>query len=654
MCGVAGLFHPTREAPPGVAELRRMADAIAHRGPDGEGFHAEPHIGFGHRRLSFVDLAGGAQPMATPDGAVVVCFNGEIYNHAALRAELEAAGHLYQTRSDTETLLHGWREWGTGLLGRLSGMFAFALWDRNRGELLLARDRAGEKPMHWSVLPDGTLAFASEIPALLALPGVSRAMDPAAAEDFLALGYIPDPATIHRAIRRLPAAHFLLLRRGQAELDLAPRRYWQPPRAANPHAAEGAARELERRLDAAVRAQLMSDVPLGAFLSGGVDSASVTALAARALREAGAPALSTFTIGFDNANDERGAARALAARLGTEHRDALGTADYLAAAREMAGVFAEPFGDHSCVPTLAVCRLARRHVKGALSGDGGDEVFAGYRRYRFHALVEGARRLLPADVRRRAVGALARLYPKLDRAPRFLRAKTTLTELSLDSAMGYYRTVSKIQDERRRALWSPAQRAAIDGHDPAARFAALMGECEEGADPLLQAQYADLHTYLPGDILVKTDRTSMAVSLELRPPILDPEVMGWGMALPPGLKLAGGVGKRVLREAMEPHLPAELLWGKKRGFADDLAGQFRARAGEVRARLGGGAMEASGLFDRAALLRLADEHESGAFDHAQAIWQLLAFEGWLHAGAGGGGTATAGAAGPAGQERVAA
>lgn len=632
MCGIAGLFHPERGTPPDLADLRRMADAIAHRGPDGEGFHAEPHVGFGHRRLSFVDLAGGAQPMSTPDGEVTVCFNGEIYNHGELRAELEALGYRHQTRSDTETLLHGWRAWNTGLLGRLRGMFAFALWDRARGHLLLARDRAGEKPLHWSVLPDGTFAFASEIPALLALPGVPRAPDPAAAEDFLALGYIPDPATAYAAIRRLPAAHFLLLSRGPQPLDPKPRRYWRAPRVANAHAAEGAAEELRRRLDAAVRSQLMSDVPLGAFLSGGVDSASVTALAARALGERGGPSLSTFTIGLENAADERPAARALAARLGTEHRDESGTADYLVAARAMARVFHEPFGDHSCVPTLAVCRLARRHVKGALSGDGGDEVFAGYRRHRFHALVEAARRLLPVGVRRGAVGALARLYPKLDRAPRFLRAKTTLTELSLDSALGYYRAVSKVQDERRRALWSPAQRAAIAGHEPSARFAALMGECDEGADPLFQAQYADLHTYLPGDILVKTDRTSMSVSLELRPPILDPDVMGWGMALPAGVKLRGGFGKRVLREAMEPLLPADLLWGTKRGFADDLAGQFRARAGEVRARLGGEAMMDSGLFDRGALLRLLDEHASGAFDHAQALWQLLAFEGWLAAG----------------------
>jgi len=641
MCGVAGLFHPLREAPPDSATLRRMADALAHRGPDGEGLHAEPHLGLAHRRLSFVDFAGGAQPMATPDGAVTVCFNGEIYNHAELRAELESLGHRYLTRSDTETLLHGWREWGTALLGRLKGMFAFALWDRGRGELLLARDRAGEKPLHWATLPDGTLAFASELPALLALPRLSRALDRAAADDFLALGYIPDPATIYREIRRLPAAHFLLLRRGEP-LDLAPRRYWQPPRRAMAAAAADAPAELARRLEAAVRSQLMSDVPLGAFLSGGVDSASVVAFAAEALQEVGAPALSTFTIGFEDGADERPMAAAIAARFRTAHHAESGTTDYLAAARVLAAVFAEPFGDHSAVPTLAVCRLARRHVKGALSGDGGDEVLAGYRRYRFHALVEAARRLIPRGLRRTAVAGLAAAYPKLDRAPRFLRAKTTLTELSLDSALGYYRSVCKVQEERRAALWSPDQRAAVSGHDPAARFAALMAECDE-ADPLLQAQYADLHTYLPGDILVKTDRTSMAVSLELRPPMLDHEFMAWGMALPAHVKLSGGVGKRVLREAMAPHLPADLLWGAKRGFADDLAGQFRRQAGEVRARLLGPAMLDSGLFDAAGLARLADEHAGGAFDHAQALWQLLAFEGWLH-GAGAGEAAPAAAA----------
>ena len=625
MCGVVGLFHPSDPRVPALGLLRRMAEAVRHRGPDGEGFHAEPHLGLGHRRLAIVDLAGGAQPMASEDGTLTVSFNGEIFNHQALRHELTAAGHCFRTRSDTEAILHGWREWGPGCLDRLSGQFAFALWDRGRGELLLARDRLGEKPLHYARLADGTLAFASELAGLLALPDLSRRLDPAVVDDFLALGYVPDPQTMYAGIRRLPAAHFLLLRRGVAELPV-PRRYWQPPTAAAPAPADAAA-ELARRLEAAVQAQLMSDVPLGAFLSGGVDSSAVTAFAARGR----ATPLATFTIGFPGGADERPQAAAIAAQFGTIHRAKAGTADYLAAARDQAGIFGEPFGDHSSVPTLAVCTLARRHVTVALSGDGGDEVFAGYRRYRWHQLAEAVRAHIPGPLRRRVIGGLARAYPKLDRAPRWLRAKHTLTEISLDSAMGYWRTVCKLHEDRRRGLFSPAQRAAVEGHDPAARFGTLMAECDPD-DALLQAQYADLHTYLPGDILVKVDRTSMAVSLEVRPPLLDPSLVAWGMALPAHLKLRGGVGKRVLRDAMAPTLPAELLWRPKQGFAASIGGQFRDQAATLRERLLGAAMLDSGLFDGPALGRLVDEHASGRFDHAQALWQLLVFEGFLAGG----------------------
>jgi asparagine synthase (glutamine-hydrolysing) len=337
-------------------------------------------------------------------------------------------------------------------------------------------------------------------------------------------------------------------------------------------------------------------------------------------------------------------AQRISERYGTAWHAEEGTADYVAAARDQARIFGEPYGDHSSVPTLAVCKLARQHVTVALSGDGGDEVFAGYRRYRFHMLAENARRLLPAGVRKHVVGTLAALYPKLDRAPRWLRAKTTLTEISLSSALGYYNTVCKLAGTQRRGLYSASQRAAVDGHDPSARFAALMAECDPD-DSLLQAQYADVHTYLPGDILVKTDRTSMAVSLELRPPILDPALVRWGMALPPGQKLKDGFGKYALRKAMDGRLPEDLLWGAKRGFADAIGGQFRAQAATVRARLTGGAMLDSGFFDGATLGRLVDEHVSGALDHSQALWQLLVLEGFLTAEAGHG--AAAGAAAPA-------
>ncbi len=630
MCGLAGLFQPLDPAPPALGAVRRMCDAIAHRGPDGDGFHAAAHVALGHRRLAIVDLAGGVQPMFTEDGQVAIVFNGEIYNHVELRRELEAAGHRFRTRSDTEAILHGWRQWGFGVLERLNGMFAFAIWDTGRGELLLARDPLGEKPLHYAMLPDGTLAFASEIGALLTLPGLDHRLDPLAAEDFLALGYIPDPQTIFAAIRRLPAAHGLLLRRGEKP-GLAPRRYWRPPTAARRDAIgmPDAAAELARRLDHSVRARLMSDVPLGAFLSGGVDSGAVTALAARARREAEGTPLDTFTIGFPGtAEDERAAAARVAALLGTHHRDEAGEVDYVEAARDQARIFGEPFGDHSSVPTLAVSALARRHVTVALSGDGGDEVLAGYRRYRWHVLAEGIRRHIPAPLRRHVIGALARAYPKLDRAPRWLRAKHTLTEISLDSEMGYWRTVCRVHHDRRRALFGPAQRAALDGYEPAGRVATLMGECDP-EDPLLQAQYADIHTYLPGDILVKTDRTSMAVSLELRPPLLDPDLVGWGLALPAKLKLDRGVGKRVLREAMAPHLPADLLWGRKTGFATPLGGALRRQGAKLRARLLGAPMLDAGLFDAAAIARLIEEHEGGGADHAQPLWHLLAIEGFL-------------------------
>ncbi|MBY0336534.1 MAG: asparagine synthase (glutamine-hydrolyzing) [Acetobacteraceae bacterium] len=625
MCGLVGIFEPLRPATPSLGRLRAMADAVSHRGPDGEGFHAEPHLGLGHRRLSFVDLAAGAQPMATPDGEVTVAFNGEIYNHGSLRRELEALGHRHRTRSDTECLLHGWRAWGPGLLDRLTGMFAIALWDRGKGELLLARDRLGEKPLHYAPLPEGGLGFASELGALFALPAVSRGIDPAAIEDYLALGYIPDPATAYAGIRRLPAAHMLLLRRGRA-LELAPRRYWQAPRRAA-RTSDAAPAALANRLEMAVRGQLMADVPIGAFLSGGVDSASVVALAAPALATSG-QCLSTFTIGFPGPDDERPAAAELAARFATRHEAEAGPDDYLAAADEVAAIFQEPFGDHSAVPTLAVCRLARRRVKGALSGDGGDEVFGGYRRHRFHVLASAARRLLPAPVRREVVGRLASLYPKLDRAPRWLRAKHTLTEISLDAAVAYYRSAAKLQDEARRGLLSAPLRAALDGHDPSARFAALIGEADPD-DPLLQAQYADIHTYLPGDILVKTDRTSMAVSLELRAPLLDHGLVSWGMSLPARDKMRGGHGKRVLREAMAGRLPADLLWGRKRGFADSLAPAFRARAEELSRRLSRPALRDAALLDAGAVRRLVEEHASGARDHAQPLWQLLVLEAWL-------------------------
>ena len=627
MCGLTGIYHP--DAPIDRALLTRMNGAIAYRGPDGDGFHVEAGVGLGHRRLSIVDVAGGAQPMWNEDESVVIVFNGEVYNFPTLRPELSALGHVFRNRSDTEAVIHAWETWGPGCLLHLNGMFAFALWDRRQGVLFLARDRLGKKPLYYAHTPAGALVFGSELAALMAVPDLPRQIDPAAVDDFFAMGYVPDPGTIYTGVHKLSAAHYLLLGTGTGTGTATPIRYWTPPTQSAPMEEQDAIRGLVTHLAAATQSRLMSDVPLGAFLSGGVDSGAVVATAAGLQSDP----LRTFTIGMPGPQDETALAAQVAARYGTDQHNDIAAPDYLDAARRQAAIFGEPFGDSSAVPTEAVCALARRHVTVALSGDGGDEVFAGYRRYRWHQMAEGVRAYIPAGLRRHVLGGLARVYPKMDWAPRPLRAKNTLTEISLDSALGYYRTIAKLHHAQRRALFSAPLRAALDGHDPSDRIVALMDQCDD-EDSLLQAQFTDIQTYLVGDILTKVDRTSMAHSLEARAPFLDYQLVEWGMRLPPSLKLRGQEGKWVLKKAMEPMLPHSLLYRPKQGFATSLTTVFRARMTEVRARLLGPAMLESGLFDRAAIARLLDQHATGTSDHAGPIWLLLTFEGFLmHAAA---------------------
>lgn len=623
MCGLTGIFHSDRLGAIDAGLLRRMNGAIAYRGPDGDGFHVEPGIGLGHRRLSIVDVAGGAQPMYNEDESVVIVFNGEIYNFPELRPELQAMGHVFRNRCDTEAVIHAWESWGPDCLQHLSGMFAFALWDRKLQTLFIARDRLGKKPLYYARTDAGALVFGSELAALGPVPDLPRRFNAAAVDDFFAFGYVPDPHSIYEGIYKLPAAHYLLLRHG---VHAAPRRYWAPPTSSEPCDENDAIERLSSLLASSTQKRLMSDVPLGAFLSGGVDSSAVVATAAR-LQDA---PLATFTIGFPGAEDETPLARIVAQRYGTEQHEDTATPDYFEAARRQATIFGEPFGDSSSVPTETVCELARRHVTVAISGDGGDEVFAGYRRYRFHQVAQAVRAYVPAPLRRNVLGQLARVYPKMDWAPRWLRAKHTLTELSLDSALGFYRMIVKVHHDQRRALFSGKLRAELDGHDPATRVVDLMQSCDE-AESLLQAQYVDVSLYLPGDILTKVDRTSMAHSLEVRAPFLDHEFVEWGMRLPPTLKLRGQEGKYVLKKAIEPLVPREILYRTKQGFATSLAQLFRDRAEILRSRLLGSAMLDSNLFDHSSLRRLIDEHAEGRYDHSGALWLLLTFEGFLFA-----------------------
>ncbi len=577
MCGIAGIFDLAGARPIDPARLARMTEALRHRGPDGDGMMRRDGIGLGHRRLAIIDLAQGAQPMASPDGRLVVTYNGEIYNFQSLRRELEGRGHHFRTRSDTEVLLEGYRAWGTAVLDRLRGMFAFALWDTAERTLFLARDRLGEKPLYYGCAPDGCLLFASEIGAVLAGLPTRPELDLEAVADYFTYGYVPDPKSIYRGIRKLAPGHHLTLRPGQALP--APRRYWRPRFSDSHHGSlDDLAHELLDRLKESVTLRMVADVPLGAFLSGGVDSGGVVALMAEA---SGTP-VTTCTIGFaDPAFDETPHARTVARRYGTIHHEERVDIDAAGLLDRVAAAYGEPFADSSALPTYLVSRLARRHVKVALTGDGGDEVFAGYRRYPFHRREELVKAWLPATLRRRVLGPLARAWPRLEWAPRPLRAKATLEALATDTVHGYLRSVALLPESERAALFSPDFTRALDGYDPASVLAAHAGEADTD-DPLARAQYMDLMTWLPGRMLVKVDRASMAHGLELRPPLLDHELVEWAAGLPRALKLRGNEGKILLKRALAPHLPRELLHRPKQGFAQPLAEWFGS---ELRARV---------------------------------------------------------------------
>lgn len=622
MCGLAGILDTRGQRPIDEALLARMNALQHHRGPDEGGVHVEPGLGLAHRRLSIIDLASGQQPMQTADGDVVLVYNGEIYNFPDLMRTLEAAGHRFRTHCDTEVILHAWREWGEGCVERFRGMFAFALWDRPRQTLFLARDRLGVKPLHYAFTPDGRLLFASELKSLLADPAIARDLDPFAIEDYFAFGYVPDPRTIFAGVHKLAPGHTLTLRRGQA--PGAPRRYWDVEfRTGEPVPEEApAAEELTARLREAVRIRMVAEVPLGAFLSGGVDSSAVVAMMAGLSQDP----VNTCSISFgDPAFDEAAYAAAVADRYGTRHHVECVDPDDFDLIDRLATLYDEPFADSSALPTYRVCELARRRVTVALSGDGGDEGFAGYRRYRGHLHEERMRAIMPPAIRQPLFGTLGRLYPKLDRAPRVLRAKATFEALARDTLEGYLHGVSIAGARQRASLFSGDLRSTLGGYGAVEVFRSHLARAP--ADPLSLVQYLDFKTYLPGDILTKVDRASMAHSLEVRVPLLDHEFVGWTAGLPPSLKLRGGEGKYLLKRALEPYLPESILYRRKMGFAVPVSGWFRGPLRDrLRESLLAGRLGGTGLFDMGCIEQLVSEHVCGAREHSAVLWALLMFE----------------------------
>ncbi len=619
MCAIAGLFDPTGSRPFSPELIAAMTSVQAHRGPDGHGYYHAPGVALGHRRLSIIDVEGSPQPMLAAGSQVAIVFNGEIYNFADIRAELESLGHRFRTRGDTETILLGWLEWGERVVERLRGMFAFAIHDARTHTLFLARDRLGVKPLHWAELPDGTIAFASEIKGLLAHPGLPRDLDPAAVEDYFALGYVPDPRSLLAAVNKLPPAHTLTIQRGRPVP--APRRWWDvafEPRLKGSD--EQLAAELVERVRESVRLRMIADVPLGAFLSGGVDSSSVVAMMAGLSDRP----VKTCTIGFDVAAlDETAHARRIARRYCTDHRERLVSPDDFSAIDALVAAYDEPFADASALPTFRVCQLARETVTVALSGDGADEAFAGYRRYGLHMLEQRGRDLLPAAIRRPLFGALGRAFPKLDWAPRPMRAKTTLLGMARSEAEAYFNSVAVTPDHVRAGLFSPELRRALGGYRAGELYARTMADAP-AADPLGRAQYADLQHWLPGDILTKADRASMAVSLEVREPLLDHELVEWAAALPPRLRLRGMTGKWLLKTAMAPFVDHDLLHRPKMGFVTPIAQWLRGPLhGRIAAIARSGRAISTGWFAPGVWERMVREHRAGAADHSRQLWQLL-------------------------------
>jgi asparagine synthase (glutamine-hydrolysing) len=629
MCGITGIFDTRSARAVDSQVLRRMNDSQHHRGPDEGSLHVEPGLGFGHRRLSIIDIATGQQPLFNEDGSVVVVFNGEIYNYQSLIPELQAAGHVFHTKSDTECIVHAWEQWGEQCVERFRGMFAFVLWDRNRQTLFMARDRLGVKPLYYAVLDDGTLLFGSELKSVMAYQhngqALRRDIDPHAVEEYFALGYVAEPRTIFRQALKMPPGHSLAIRRGEPVGQ--PREYWDVRFTLdNPISLEDACGELTERLRESVRLRMIAEVPLGAFLSGGVDSSAVV----QAMAGLSSEPVNTCSIGFDDPKfNESQFAQMVADRYRTNHRLEVVQSDDFDLIDTLARLYDEPYADSSAIPTYRVCQLARKHVTVALSGDGGDETFAGYRRYRMHLMEEKLRSALPAGIRQPVFGLLGRIYPKADWAPRVLRAKTTFEGMARGSVEAYFHSVSILRGPMRDQLFSGELKRQLAGYSAQQVFdhhAARAGT----EDPLALVQYLDLKTYLVGDINTKVDRASMAHSLEVREPLMDHPLVEWLATLPMSLKVQGQEGKLLLKKAMEPHLPHDVLYRPKMGFSVPLARWFRGPLKQrVRDAVLGERLASTGWFNRNYLEHLVQAHQSGASDYSAPLWTLLMFEAFL-------------------------
>ena len=623
MCGIAGWLAPNG-ALPDEAILRRMTDAMTRRGPDGSGFHVAPGVGLGHRRLSIVDLAGGGQPMFSTDRSLVTAFNGEIYNHLDLRADLSQLGYDFATHSDTEVLLYGARQWGKALPAKLNGMFAFCVWDQRTGKALFARDRTGKKPLYYAHLPDGTLLFASEIKALVEHPAIGRKIDRTALALYLTYEYVPWPFTAFEGIRKLPPGSLMQWDNGRLSIEnWADLGFGHPTAFREP---EEWFAEIRRSLSASVKRRLMSDVPLGVFLSGGIDSSAITAL----MTEHVAPQdIQTFSIAFEDPSfDESRWSQLVARHFGTHHRqETFSVQSLLDALPTVSSLLDEPFADASVLPTFLLSQFTRQHVTVALGGDGGDELFAGYETFRADAAAQIYRNV-PAAAR----SLISRGVQKLPVSTR---------NFSLDFVAKRFVAGADAAPEFRHIRWlsaflpntpnDPLLRSIRDTIPDGDVFGVMARPYLECPDPrhVQRLSWAYIRTYMAEDILTKVDRASMMTSLEVRSPFLDPEFISLVVRMPPHLKLHGFDAKYALKQALRNDLPHDILYRKKKGFGIPVAAWLKGPlSGEVNRLLDPARIEDAGIFDPAVVTRLVQEHRDGNHDHRKALWTLMMFENW--------------------------
>jgi asparagine synthase (glutamine-hydrolysing) len=618
MCGIAGIIECERGKAVERADIQRMCDAIVHRGPDDEGFYVSGPVGLGARRLSIIDLATGHQPIQNEQGDIWVTLNGEIYNFQELRCDLKKRGHRFRTQTDTEVIVHLYEEFGEECVTRLRGMFAFAVYDGRDNSCLLARDRLGKKPLVYASL-DGAILFGSEIKCLLAVRPELRERNLEGLFHYFHFGYVPDPLSAFRRIKKLPPGHILRFANGQIQV----RPYWtMPDFAANVSMSEEECLvAMEQRLDEATRIRMNSDVPLGAFLSGGVDSSTVVALMAR---RSSRP-VKTFSVAFPEADfDESAHARTVAATFGTEHHEFVVEPNFTEDLASISAIMEEPFADSSVIPTYHLCRLARHHVTVALSGDGGDELFGGYDRYS-RVLGRSLLGRIPkpvGDYYRRQV------YPHL---PSGFPARRLMYDSGLGLRERYLNDISLFEPTARdRELFSPDLLNEFAAFlSPLSQFANPWNE-SAASDSISKMQYLDLRTYLPFDILAKVDRMSMMTSLEVRAPMLDQEFVSWATTVPPPLNAAGQEKKAILKKlAVRLGVPKHVIYRPKQGFAVPLVHWMRGSLKHefVDILLEPRTMQ-RGYMRRAGLQSLVDEHASGRRDHSQRIWQLLVLELW--------------------------